>query len=258
MLSSLDISVFLQGSYRARTNVREDSDVDICVRLNTVAFCDYPPGKTAADYGRVPSDISYVDYKNLVERALVDYLGQSSVRRGDKAFDVHANTYRVDADVIAAFEHRRYFRDETNRWLTGIGFKTDADKLIKNWPQQNYDNGTAKNDRTVRNFKRLVRILKRIRYNMEDEGIDAAKNIPSFLIECLVWNVPDEGFLHSTYTEDVRFVLAHTFNATMQDKTCSEWVETNRLKSLFCNSQPWRRDEVNRFLDAAWNYAGFE
>ena len=102
MLSSLDISVFLQGSYRARTNVREDS---------------------AADYGRVPSDISYVDYKNLVERALVDYLGQSSVRRGDKAFDVHANTYRVDADVIAAFEHRRYFRDETNRWLTGIGLK---------------------------------------------------------------------------------------------------------------------------------------
>jgi tRNA nucleotidyltransferase (CCA-adding enzyme) len=33
-LASLDISVFAQGSYRARTNVRQDSDVDICVRYN--------------------------------------------------------------------------------------------------------------------------------------------------------------------------------------------------------------------------------
>lgn len=119
-LSSLGITVFPQGSYRARTNVREDSDVDICVRLNTIAFCDYPPDKTAADYGRVPSDMSFGEYKNLVENALANYLGQSSVTRGDKAFDVHANTYRIDADVVAAFEHRRYFQDGTNRWHAGV------------------------------------------------------------------------------------------------------------------------------------------
>lgn len=97
-----------------------------------------------------------------------------------------------------------------------------------------------------------------MRYKMEDDDIDTAKNIPSFLVECLVWNVPDEGFLHSTYAADVRFVLAHTFNATMKDETCSEWGEVNELKSLFPKSQAWTRQQVNNFLNAAWEYAGFE
>jgi len=33
-LKNLDITVFAQGSYRNRTNVRQESDVDICVRLS--------------------------------------------------------------------------------------------------------------------------------------------------------------------------------------------------------------------------------
>jgi tRNA nucleotidyltransferase (CCA-adding enzyme) len=38
-LSAKSIEVFTQGSYANRTNVREDSDVDICV-LYTEAFFD--------------------------------------------------------------------------------------------------------------------------------------------------------------------------------------------------------------------------
>lgn len=45
-LSEMDISVFAQGSYRNRTNVKQDSDVDICVRLNSTFFPQYPDGKT--------------------------------------------------------------------------------------------------------------------------------------------------------------------------------------------------------------------
>ena len=45
-LDDLNISVFAQGSYRNRTNVRQDSDVDICVRYNSTFFPEYPAGKT--------------------------------------------------------------------------------------------------------------------------------------------------------------------------------------------------------------------
>ena len=50
---------------------------------------------------------SYADFKNDVEAALKSYFGAGSVTRGNKAFDVHANTYRVDADVVPCLEHRR-------------------------------------------------------------------------------------------------------------------------------------------------------
>ena len=56
---------------------------------------------TGATYG-------YPQYKNDVGGALSDHLGANHVTRGDKAFDVHENTYRIDADVVAGFEYRYY------------------------------------------------------------------------------------------------------------------------------------------------------
>ena len=50
----------------------------------------------------------YSAYKSDVHSALKGYLGEKSVTRGKKAFDIHENTYRVDADAIACFEYRRY------------------------------------------------------------------------------------------------------------------------------------------------------
>jgi hypothetical protein len=206
----------------------------------------------------VESDLKFADYRNMVGKALTDYFGAKSVTRGSKAFDVHENSYRIDADVIATFEHRRYFSDGTDRWHAGVAFKTDSGDLIKNFPKQCYDSGVAKNNRVGRRFKRVVRILKRLRDLMQDQGITEAKNVPSFLIECLVWNVPDARFNHDSYSADVREVLAHTFNATLNDNDCSSWVETNELKWLFKGAKPWTRVQAHDFLGAAWNQCAFK
>ncbi len=96
-LSSMDVTVFAQGSYRNKTNVKQDSDVDICIRLNTSFFPDYPAGKKHEDFGNSSSSITFADYKDLVQKALEDYFGKDFVARGDKAFNIHENTYRIDA-----------------------------------------------------------------------------------------------------------------------------------------------------------------
>jgi len=150
-LSSLDISIFAQGSYRARTNVRQDSDVDICVRYNATFFEDYPAGTTRSDFGNVAGTMSFPDYKNMVQAALVSYFGSDGVTRGGKAFDVHANTYRIDADVVATFEHRWYTGDKTSNgdhhYHSGVSFHSDDGTAIINWPQETYDNGVTRNNR---------------------------------------------------------------------------------------------------------------
>src|SRR2546426_7366713 len=54
-------------------------------------------------YGRfwVSTEVyTYDQYKRDVEEALVNYFGRSAVVGRNKAFDVHENTYRVDADVV--------------------------------------------------------------------------------------------------------------------------------------------------------------
>lgn len=259
-LSAMDITVFPQGSYRNRTNVRQDSDVDICVRLNSTFFEDYPAGTTRERFGNIAGGIAFSEFKNLIGAALVNYFGEAAVKRGNKAFDVHANTYRIDADVVPTFEHRRYQlrQDGTYYYHSGIGFDTDAGVRITNWPEQNYTNGLGKHDDTGRRYRKMVRILKRLRNLMQDEKTATANNIASCLIEALVWNAPKEAFGHDTYTDDVRDVLAHTFNNTRNDEDCKEWGEVNELKYLFRTPQPWTRQQANSFLDAAWKRVGFE
>jgi hypothetical protein len=259
-LSAVDVTIFAQGSYRNRTNVRQDSDVDICVRLNSTFFAEYPPGATQEDFGNEDSSIGFADYKNAVQEALEDYFGQKAVRRGDKAFNIHENTYRIDADAVPTFEHRRYCLndDGTHYYLSGIEFKTDAGNRIIKWPNQHYDNGLEKHEATGRRFRKIIRILKRMRNEMQAEGIAQAENIASCLIESLVWNVPNEGFGHDTYEEDVRYVLAHVFNNTRKEELCSEWGEVSELKYLFRPSQPWTREQAHDFISAAWDYVGFE
>jgi hypothetical protein len=256
-LSKMEIDVFAQGSYAARTNVRQDSDVDVCVCLRSTIFYDLPKGANPKDYGITPGgSMSFADFRNKVERALKAKFGVAGVTRGNKAFDVHQNTYRVDADVVATFEYQRYDSTPTAGCHRGTKFIADDGSQIINWPQQNYDNGVRKNEATSKQYKAIIRILKNLRNEMQDKGISEADNVASFLIECLVWNAPNECFRYDTYKEEVRCVLAHLFNQTMQDATCTEWGEVNELKYLFRSGQPWTRQQAHAFLSAAWDYLG--
>ncbi|MBI2593257.1 nucleotidyltransferase [Candidatus Daviesbacteria bacterium] len=262
-LSQKNILVFAQGSYKANTHVRLDSDVDICIMLKDTFFAQYPEGHSQEIYGNTSSSFTYGEFKNLVESALISHFGSSQVTRGNKAFDVHANSYRVDADVIPTFEHRRYTgrrgTDGNHHYHQGVEFRPDNGGSIINWPDQSYQNGVDKNSQTSRRYKSVVRILKRLRNKMQEEDINDAGNIASFLIESLVWNAPKSYFGHDNIYDDVREVLAHIYNATIKQENCNEWGEVNELKYLFRDAiQPWTRDQAHRFLSAAWDYVSFK
>lgn len=263
-LSTKDIEVKAQGSYKANTNIRLDSDVDIRVCLKNTFYYSLPQNSSQRpeDYGIVPVTTSYADFKQQVENALVNEFGRRSVTRGNKAFDIHENTYRIDADVVAVYEYRwytgRYNPDGSHHYHEGVKFYSDSGDLILNWPEQSYTNGVTKNNATGRRYKANVRILKRLRNEMQEAGIADADEIASFLIESLVWNAPDEAFGHDKLKDDVRYVLAHCFNHTLDDQKCKEWGEVNELKYLFRSAQPWTRQQAHKFLSAAWDYIGFE
>ncbi|MFA6909050.1 MAG: nucleotidyltransferase [Patescibacteria group bacterium] len=260
-LATHTVSVFAQGSYRNRTNVREDSDVDVCVLCTDVCFTDYSMSNdlTQASVGLVDSSYTYVQFKNEVEEALVSRFGRSIVSRGNKAFDIHESELRIDADVVACFEHRRYMKraDGSFYYNTGTELRPDNGGQIINWPEQNYENGVTKNKRTNHNFKAGVRILKCLRNLMDEKSISSAKPISSYLLECLIWNVPDSSFATSTYRDMVQNILAHLYNKTMDDEQCKEWGEINELKYLFRLRQPWTRDQTHTFLGDAWNFANY-
>lgn len=251
-----NVSVFTHGSYRNNTNIRKDSDVDIGILCTDTLLNDFPPSMNRNDFGLSPATYQYEQYKNEVEEALVNYFGRAAVKRGNKAFDVHETSSHVEADVAAFFEHRRYRKDST--YLKGVALLTDKEKKrIINWPEQHYKNGTQKNTDTGARFKSIVRVLKSLSNEITEKGIKSG-DIPGFLIECLVWNVSNDKFQHSTYTADVRAALVFLFNNTMTQEACKEWGEVSELIYLFHLGQKWTWQQAHAFTSAVWNHVGFD
>lgn len=259
-LNTRDIEFFVQGSYRNRVNVKKDSDVDIGVLCKDTYFPEYPDEnvKAVLASSTSPATYDYQQFRNELENALVSRFGRAYVQRGDKAFNIRENTYRVEADVVAFFEHRRY-NTSTN---VDYGVQMLPDKRppysIINWPGQHYTNGENKNTRTGRKYKRTVRIIKSLSNEMSDKGINSAKQMPSFLIECLAWNTPDNLFMDSSYKTIVKNVLVHLYDKTKSQESCNEWGEVSELKYLFRSSQPWTREQAKAFVVDAWNYVGYQ
>lgn len=264
-LKPRDIKIVPQGSYRNNTNVRQESDVDICVCCMDTFFTDY----TFADYGEsetraVDSAYTYAQFKNEVQAALDAKFGTQGVKRGDKAFDVHANTYRVDADVVAALAYRLYTKKEYNflsggYWTPylqppGAKFIADSGKVIINWPEQHYANGVEKNKRTGGRFKFIVCAVKRLRFYLIEKEVKAADPVASYLIECLLYNVPDSVFGGDSYKDNVQNALLTCFSATKSEGNCAKWLEVNERKYLFNTTQPWTRQQAYDFVLAAWSY----
>lgn len=259
-LAGMDISIIRQGSYRSKTNVKQDSDVDVCVCLNSTFFTQYPAGKRKEDYGNIDGSITFGEFKDLVEIALNKYFGSENITPGDKAFDIHSNSYRVDADVVPAFAYRHYYGDNSNDYIkpTGISFDSKKDGRIINWPEHAYKNNLSKHNETSQRYRKIVRIIKRLRNEMQSNNVESAKDIGSYQIESAIWNVPTEGFNHDTYEDDIRYALAHCFNETMLSGGHSSMLETNKIKLLFGPHKTWTREQAHGFFSAAWDYLGFK
>jgi hypothetical protein len=250
-LTNLDISVFAQGSWAANTNVRRDSDVDVCICLAETVGLGLPPGRTKEEFGYRAATISSREFRAMVARALVSYFGRDDVTPGSKAFTIRDNTYRVHADAVPTILYRNH---KTSPAIEGVALDTDDGERIINYPKQSLANGIAKNNATNRYYKRAVRIMKRTRNYLREQGDQSVKFAPSFQIESLVYNVDNSVFMLPSWTDTVRKLIidAHSIAVGPSSPT-----EVNGIKSLFGSHSQWTREHAQAFLVAAWHKLGF-
>jgi hypothetical protein len=184
--TSRNFEVFLQGSYGNDTNIFDESDVDIVICYNGAFFHDLtalPPDQQSAFNAAMPNGTYFYNtFKGHVKTALEAAFG-NSVKPGKKAIKVEATGSRRNADVLVAFEYRRYykFNAQTDQSFdTGIAFFTDSNTPIPNYPKQHSRNCTIKHQQTYNKFKPLVRIFKNIRSRLVDERIIEREIVPSY------------------------------------------------------------------------------
>jgi hypothetical protein len=265
LLKTLPLKVYAKGSYKNNTNVRRDSDVDVAVEYTGIIYPTYADaseqeridqavglGPYTGPFRDAQGNTTIGEFKDAVGDALVGAFGSEAVTRHNKVFTVHESSRSLAADVVPCGTHRHYYNARS--WAEGIRLLPDKPRWppIDNYPQQHYDNGVAKNNRTSKRFKAVVRILKNLENRMVADG--TSPEVASYLIECLVYNAPDSCFGGYSWAQRVRAVLVHIWEDT-EDVACEKrWVEANDVKFLFHSTQKWSRGEARDFVHAAWQY----
>lgn len=93
---------------------------------------------------------------------------------------------------------------------------------------------------------------------MRDDGIDVSDNITSFLMECLVWNIPNSTIdNYDSWTERLKQSIIYIYNQTKEQETCNEWGEVSELLYLWRGNRKWSRTDVNEYMVQLWNYLEF-
>lgn len=261
-----EIRLLVQGSYANNTNVRTQSDVDIAVIQEDVFRTEYRSASSSfpqsnADYGFISSDYLSETFKDEVQKCLENKFG-TDVERKNKSIKVHGNTYRKDADTVPCRRYRDYRRDfdkNPGNYIGGIFIVSDTGESIINYPEQHILNGRIKNVSTHQYYKKMVRIMKKMRYLMEDSScakyIKAAQGVSSFMLESLLWNIEDGWYLSNCG----KFRNVYTFKLMITKLKESkyqflQYKEANGIKMLCADNDSYMKlcaflDELECFYD---------
>lgn len=192
--------VFLQGSYGNDTNIRKESDVDVVIQLDSIFTYDIESlpadQQNAFRQSHDASAYTLSSYRQHVLDVLYERFG-TDVEPGTKAVKINANGNRRKCDILIAVQHRKYSQytgDDNANQVTGISFQKSDGTRVVNYPNKHKANLIAKNQNTNEWFKHIVRIYKNARQSMIADGLIKEGCAPSYYIEGLLYNVPDDKF----------------------------------------------------------------
>lgn len=255
--ASKDFNVFLQGSYCNDTNVYAESDVDVVIRLDSTYYPDLSnltPGERAA-FDAARSTVTYTleAFKKDVLATLTKRFG-SSVKAGKKAIAIAASGNRRKSDVIVAAMHRKFrqYPVSSTPAVEGILFFANDGGRIVNYPKLHSENCTRKHQASASWYKPAVRILKNMRQRLVNDGLISPGIAPSYYLEGLLYNVPDDRF-GSSYQATISKALTWVVQANRDKFVCAN--EQYPLIGDMPNVQ-WKPADANQFLTAAvqlWN-----
>jgi hypothetical protein len=95
-------------------------------------------------------------------------------------------------------------------------------------------------------------MLKRLRDELVDVGKIAKGQVPSFLVECLVYEVEDDYFLVDDRYDRLKRIVQRFWQRSGDPGWITGAKEINRVKLLFGPHQPWTAEVVRKFAETAW------
>jgi hypothetical protein len=267
-LTNEGVEIRPQGSYHNNTNVRTEADIDLRAghRSLKIEYHENVLRQCAdsvlaySDYGLTFSQI-FTGLRTELTQYLSDAFGRGNIVPGTKAVRVKGITgSRAEVDVVPTIRYH-YVRwlDHFSRYdvVEGVAILSTDGRWTVNFPEQHNLNGITKRSLTSHRFKKIVRIFKRMRADLAERGL-LSVSVPSFLVECLVYNVEDNYFLveDDDRYERVRRVALRMQALLANEEWAARMMEINGVKWLFHPEQAWTYSAALTFANAVVAHLG--
>ena len=209
--------IYLQGSYRNHTDISGRGDIDIVVECGGYFEDAYSRNH---DIENLRDDLFYA----------IDRRNNFILHEGNKAIKYDGGRLYSPVDIVPCIPYY-------HQGIKGISiYDHRRHKVIHSFPKAHIDNGIEKNGNTRGMFKPMVRVMKNARDMLIENGTLWEGAAPSYFIECLLYNVPDE-----VYSTDV----VESFYGIV------EWLDEN---SDYIDYMMCQNDIVPMFRgDTRWN-----
>lgn len=244
-----EVDIFLQGSYANTTHIRADSDVDVIIRLTTVINSDISrlSELQKQEHSKLPnSTYGHYELRQELVSVFKSILGHQNVEEHKKCIRLNLGDSYLSVDVIPCLSYRVY-RAYPSDYIEGISIKKTDGTIIYNFPKQHIENGTKKHQATNEYYKKIVRIFKNMRNKLIEEGKLEQNVAPSYFIECLFYNIPNNNFgsnLQNSVLNSIKWLLDN--NGDLSNLKCQ-----NEITQLFGSEETqWNTNDCHAFLIA--------
>jgi hypothetical protein len=257
LLYARPYEIFGQGSRVNNTYIDQASDIDLVLMLkmpfeSSVGTLDV----TGVDHIRERHQAGLYGWEEFRDDVLAA-LGESHiVRMGRRCINVDDpdSLFGEMVDILLATEYRLYSAFPAlgvKLYEQGVFFRDREGQPIVNFPKQHRRNGDEKDLRTGGRFKEVVRTAKRARRLAEREQMIAEGAAPSYLLECLLYNVPDHVYQTSSLKEASRSALEWLGRCHRQDPVSfAELPCQNGINRLFGpGPDQWEAGGAGRIID---------
>jgi hypothetical protein len=234
-LNGLTYEIFVQGSYVNETNVRGDSDVDLVVEMK-MPFEQQIEQLSSSEHKRFDDryEESRYDWHDFDVDILAALRENFWATKHSKCIDIMDwdSALRLPADILPTLEHREYSGFSSSgqeTYQSGVFFRDQHGNKIVSYPRQHLRNGQRKDQNTGGRYKEAVRVFKNARRYLCDNGT-SVDGVSSYLIECLLYNVPDQLFrdpLPDVCASTIRWLLDN------DDAVWSRFMCQNEIYPLF-------------------------
>lgn len=259
--NSSDFEIYLQGSYANYTNIRRESDVDIVLQYNWVFRYDDSKldevTKQKRNNAFVRASLNFEQYKTKIYNELCqevsNYKSVADIKYKAKSIKISLQNPNIDVDVVPCFLYKNYWTFSEydplnkNHYKHGIALDdTDTGEPIINYPKIHKENGEEKSSRTNKNYKATIRYIKKIKSLLVDKGIIDDKLAPSYFIENLLFNVPDNLFDRVSYLKTFENIVSYLSDTTRYD---SFLCQHKQWKLFGGSSTQWNKQDAKCFID---------